>query len=168
MKKVIVFTLLMSGLLVSTSSCEWIGVTFLGKPTKAELAKKAQEEQFRKDSTDNAERAQIAELEKAQQEEVQVQLGQQGNALLKGERFHIILGCFKEPSNATRMLALLAEKGFTQAQKFNLGDFECISAASFRTSDEAYGELFRIMNEDYCPEDFWLYDTRTNPRNLGN
>ncbi len=165
MKKI--FLLLSLLLLVSMSSCEWIGTTFLGRPSKAELAKIAALEQHRKDSIAEVERAATAAVEMERQREADSLRKTQEVKSLQGERFHIVLGCFKVPSNATRMIERLQKEGFAP-QKFELNGFECISAASFKTKDAAYHEIYRIMMEDYCPEDFWLYDVKTNLHNLGN
>jgi len=150
------------------SSCEWFGTTFLGRPSKAELARiAAQAERHKRDSIAEAERAQLAALELMQQREADsLKRAEMDHVPLQGERFHVILGSFKVPENATRFFALLEREGF-HPQKFKLNGFDCISAASYRTRDAAYTELYRIMMYDYCPEDFWIYDARTNLHNLG-
>ena len=158
-----IFILLALVFLISMTGCEWIGTTFLGRPSKAELAKMvAAAEQHKIDSIAKAERAQLEVLEMAQRRSADsLALMRAATTTLQGERFHIILGSFKVPGNATRFLARLEREGFSP-QKFALNGFECISAASYRVRDDAYKELYRIMMLDYCPEDFWIYDARTN------
>ena len=168
-----VFILLLFVFLVSMTGCEWIGTTFLGRPSKAELAQMAAAaEQHRRDSIAEVERAQLAALEMMRQMAADsldhlTVVSTTADVPLQGERFHVVLGSFKVPENATRFLARLEQEGF-KPQKFQLNGFECISAVSYRTRDEAYTELYRIMSYDYCPEDFWVYDIRENLHGAGN
>ncbi len=155
MKKFL-YIVLGCSMLLSLNSCDWFNTTILGKPSKAEIAKKIRLENQRKDS-----------LARAQQEAAQLRLQEEAEAATKAQleaqqnmRYHVIVGCFKTPSNATRMMEKLTTKGFRPTSlKFKNG-FDCISAQSFDDIHAAFNAMNAFMtNSDFAPGDIWVYDT---------
>jgi hypothetical protein len=152
MKKLIYIALSFS-MLLSLSSCEWFNTAILGKPSKTEIARRIKAENARKDSIARAEQARLAEIERQKQEEVERE-----EALLN-QRYHVIFGCFKVPSNADRMVSLLESNGHTPVILHFTNGFSCVSAQSFSDIHTAFNAMNGFMRTtNYCPEDVWVYD----------
>jgi hypothetical protein len=153
MKKLICI-ILSCGMLLSLNSCEWVNTTILGKPSKVELARRMKMENARKDSIARAEQARLDEINRQKQEEVeQVKVFQ-------NQRYHIIFGCFKVPSNAERMVALLGDSGYTPVILNFTNGFSCVSVQSFSDIHAAFNAMNSFMRTiNYCPEDVWVYDS---------
>ncbi len=160
MKKILYIALPVAMMLTMTS-CDWFNSTFLGKPSKAELAKKEAVEKARQDSLDQAEMVRQMEAQQHELEQRMADETAQKEQAAQGQRYHVVVGCFKVPSNADRMLNLLNSKGYTaHLMKFKNG-FSCISAASYADVHTAYNEMYKILKADWCPEDVWVYDSNT-------
>ncbi len=155
MKKFL-FVILSLSMLLSLNSCDWFNSTILGKPSKAEIAKKIRMENARKDSLANLEQE---ALQLRQQQEAEAAAAAQLEAE-RNQRYHVLVGCFKVKSNADRMMAKLSSKGFHPiALEFRSG-FTCISAQSFSDIHVAYNAMNALMkNSDFCPGDVWVYDS---------
>jgi len=151
------YIVLAASMLLSLNSCEWFNTTILGNPSKAEIAKKAQEENARKDSLVRVEREAAAALaaERAQEQAAQ----QKQRTVESGKRFHVMVGCFKVPANAERMISTLTSQGY-HPQSFKLfNDFTCISAQAFDSMREAYNAMTELLRfSEFCPDDVWVYD----------
>ncbi len=157
MKKILYIALPVT-MLFTLSSCDWFNTTFLGKPSKAETARKEAAEKARRDSLAQIEMQQAME---AEQQALERQVLEEETARLAAEnkRYHVVVGCFRVPSNADRMLGLLQGRGY-RAKMLNFKNgFACISAASYDDIHTAFNEMHKIMKSDFAPEDIWVYDT---------
>jgi cell division protein FtsN len=153
MKK-LTYIILSCSMLLSLNSCEWFNTAILGKPSKAEIARRIKVENARKDSIARAEQARLAEIARQQQEEAE-----QAEAL-KNQRYHVIFGCFKVSSNAERMVARLASDGHTPVVLNFANGFSCVSIQSFSDIHTAFNAMNSFMRTvSYCPEDVWVYDS---------
>ncbi|MDR3350570.1 MAG: hypothetical protein LBN98_02835 [Prevotellaceae bacterium] len=161
MKKILYIALPVA-MLISLSGCDWFNTTFLGKPSKAELAKKAQREKARQDSIAEV---QLQLTQEAEQQALEQQQAEEEAARLAAEskRYHVVVGCFRVSSNADRMVGLLQSKGYNpKLMRFKNG-FACISAASFNDIHTAYNEMNSLIrSSDFAPEDTWVYDSSFN------
>jgi hypothetical protein len=153
MKKIIHIVLSIS-LLLSLNSCEWFNTTILGNPSKVEVAKKIQLENARKDSIARVEREAAALAAQQAQEEAKNK-----EEVTTNQRFHVMVGCFMDPSNAERMKTTLTNKGYKpKAFAFHNG-FTCIAAQSFDNMSDAYNLMTEMLRySDFCPDDVWVYD----------
>jgi len=150
------YIVLAVSVLLSLNSCEWVNTTILGNPSKAEIAKKAQEESARKDSLARAEREAAMAAQQQTQEEAAKVKPKETEA---GKRFHVIVGCFKVPSNAEKMINLLKSQGYQPKSFVLYNGFDCISVQSFDTLREAYNTMTQLLRySDFCPDDVWVYD----------
>jgi len=159
MKKIL-YIVLPVAMLLTMTSCDWFNSTFLGKPTKKELARKQAIEKARQDSLNRLEM--ISQME-AEQQDLNRRLAEEEarNEHGEGLRYHVVVGSFKVPSNADRMLNLLTGKGYSaKMMKFKNG-FACISAASYADVHTAYNEMYKVLKAEWCPEDVWVYDSNT-------
>jgi len=149
------YIVLAISMLLSLNSCEWVNTTILGNPSKAEIAKKHQEENARKDSLARIEREAAMAAQRQTQEETKTRKQETE----PGKRFHVIVGCFRVSSNAERMISLLISQGY-QPKSFELyNGFNCISVQSFDSLREAYNTMTELLRySDFCPDDVWVYD----------
>ncbi|MDR0296065.1 MAG: hypothetical protein LBH91_07815 [Prevotellaceae bacterium] len=154
MKK-ITYIVLISSLLLSLNSCEWVNTTILGNPSKAEIAKKQEAENARIDS--------LARIEQENQrlvaEKVEQEVAEAKQVAELNQRYHVIVGCFLMEENADRMMNNLTKRGYSpQAFDFPYG-YTCISAQSFGNLNDAYNVMAAMLREDdLWPDDIWLYD----------
>jgi len=154
MKKVacIIFV---GGMLLSLNSCEWVNTTILGNPSKAEIAKKQEAENVRKDSLARIEQEnQRLAAEKTQREEAESK-----RVTASNHRYHVIVGCFLMEENAEKMMTNLTKRGYSpRAFNFSYG-YTCISAQSFDNLNDAYNIMTIMLREDdFWPDDVWVYD----------
>ena len=153
MKKLIYITLSCS-MLLSLGSCEWFNTAILGKPSKAEIARRIKVDNARKDSLARIEQERLAEIERQRREEAERE------EALRNQRYHVVFGCFKVHSNAERMVARLESDGHTPIVLNFANGFTCVSIQSFPDIHAAYNAMKSFMlTVSYCPEDVWVYDS---------
>lgn len=76
------------------------------------------------------------------------------------EGYYLVLGCFKERSNADAMYEKLIKKGCSAKQiEMQIG-YTMVAIGGYRTFTEAYEVLFSIGEDDICPYDVWVYDSK--------
>jgi len=75
------------------------------------------------------------------------------------DRFYVIVGSFKDPSNSEKMFLFLSKNGYKPKLLEFKNGYKLVSAASFTTQAEASKEMLKIMDTDFAPEDIWVYDT---------
>jgi cell division protein FtsN len=178
MKKLL-YLLLPVTMLVTFNSCEWFNTVFLGRPSLAEMARLAKIEQLRKDSltrqfdeTTEPEQqpADVAETPVAQEPATDASVVAEISepteapaAQIDGttERYHVIVGSFKVPENAERMAQVLKSKGYTPKVLLLKNGFRCVSVSSHEQPQTAYSSVTKVLTEDFCPDDVWVYDKNT-------
>ncbi|MDR1406026.1 MAG: hypothetical protein LBI89_02330 [Prevotellaceae bacterium] len=161
MKKIL-YIVLPAAMLISLNSCDWFNTTFLGKPSKSEQARKTQRDKARQDSIASAQQQLALEAEQLAAEQ---QRAEEETARLAAEskRYHVVIGCFRVSSNASRMMNLLQSKGYSPKLVQFRNGFACISAASFDDIHTAYNEMNSLIrSSSFAPEDTWVYDTTFN------
>ena len=157
MKK-LTYLVLPLAMMFTLSSCDWFNSSILGKPSKSEQ-ELARLEQARKDSLDMA----AANLELKEQAEESVSSEAIVNVVrpLTGDRYHVIIGCFKVMENADNMMTLLEENDYTPQKVYFQNDYTCVSAASSDNVNEMYEVMSKMLQADFCPLDIWIYDMTT-------
>jgi len=157
MKKVL-YVVLSIAMLFTLNSCDWFNTTFLGKPSKAEVTKRQLLERVRQDSLAQVDQQLALEAEQAALDAQRTQEDAERLAT-DSKRYHVVVGCFRVPSNAERMLNTLQSRGYNQKAMHFKNGFTCISAASYDDIHAAYNEMNRVLRTDFAPEDVWVYDT---------
>jgi hypothetical protein len=148
-------------MLFTLSSCDWFNSTFLGKPSKKEIADR-EKEKARRDSLARVEMEnRVLEAELDALDDYQEETGRSNTDELRN-RYYIVVGCFKVRSNADRMMSLVQNNGFQPKMIRFKNGFSCVSAVSFPDVHVAYNEMYKMLRFDFAPEDIWVYDTRTN------
>jgi len=69
-------------------------------------------------------------------------------------RYHVIVGAFKVPSNADNLQKLMSSKGYS-AQILPLGSYQIVSVGSFASLKESVGQLGKFRGE--VNKDAWIY-----------
>jgi len=173
-KSFLIFLLLFA---LSLTSCDWIRY-HLGMPTSVEL--QARQEQTRQDSLLYAEylrqeREQYDLMEDALfdaalsvEDEVTPSSGQYGlygenrqdNSNTNMNRFHVIVGSFREPANAAKMVKQLADHGYKPHELQFRNGYRVVSAGSYAYHDDAEAAKRSIQTKDpaLCPYDVYIYD----------
>ena len=158
------------------NSCDWVRVR-LGMPTSQEL--QIRKEQARQDSIYQAE---YLRHEWEQQQRLEDDLfdttapaqvettpastpaytpAYTGSAApMDINRFHVVVGSFRESKNAIGMVKRLAERGYRPTELLFKNGFMVISAGSYAQLPEAITALHRMQSVDasLCPYDAYVYD----------
>lgn len=80
-------------------------------------------------------------------------------------RYHVIVGSFKDHSNAAKMAEYLKGKGYNPAVMDFRNGFRVVSAASFPQMGPAFTEMYKIADMNIIKDDIWVYDIRQKLHN---
>jgi len=80
------------------------------------------------------------------------------SVIVPQERFHIIVGSFKDSTNSKKMVDMLTKNGYRPTLIQLKNGYTLVSAASFNNQADASKEMYNIMKMDFAPEDIWVYD----------
>lgn len=130
-----------------------------GKPTSKELERMEREEAARLKK-----QYELDSVKKAQELLEQEMAEKAANNILdeNAKRFQVILGSFKVKENAEKMKSLLESKGYAPKIILFQNGFSVVSAASFDTRREAFNEVGKFLEFEFCPYDVWVYDITQN------
>jgi len=83
------------------------------------------------------------------------------NTSIGANRFHIVVGSFRIPENAVRMVRRLSERGYQPTEIVFRNGYRVISAGSYQQRSDAVMALRRMQSMDaaLCPYDAYVYDT---------
>ncbi|MEW5845373.1 MAG: hypothetical protein AB1777_03800 [Bacteroidota bacterium] len=150
MKRVILFIVLAA--FVGT------GCKYFKKDKKVDpiALQKAKEDSIAKAKAFEEEQKRIAE-EQARQEEMRKQQEYESTY-----RFHVIIGSFKVPSNATAWEEDVHKMGFTKTKILDSPNgFKLVSIGQFDTYSKAFNEIERINSERPDePLEMWVYENK--------
>ena len=168
------------------NSCDWFKAR-LGMPTSQEL--QIRKEQARQDSIYQAE---YLKQEREQQQRLEDDLfdttaptlldttptpaytstpAYTGSTTpMNMNRFHVVVGSFRESKNAAGMVRRLTERGYRPAELLFKNGFMVVSAGSYAQLPEAVTALHRIQSADasLCPYDAYVYDMMQRRHVEGN
>lgn len=148
------------------TGCNWVR-SQLGMATSEEI------EALKNEQTKMEAHMRIADsIEKARLDSTKLTLDSleikdtsQEKKLESSERFHVILGSFKEHSNSARMVEKLISKGY-KPQVFNFRNgFEAVSVCSFDKVSQAFNQMYKLLDDDFAPDDIWVYDIKQGLHN---
>lgn len=148
------------------TGCNWVR-SQLGMATSEEI------EALKNEQTKMEAQMRIADsIEKARLDSTKLTLDSleikgtsQVKKLESSERFHVILGSFKEHSNSARMVEKLISKGY-KPQVFNFKNgFEAVSVCSFDKVSQAFNQMYKLLDDDFAPDDIWVYDIKQGLHN---
>ncbi len=134
------------------SGCDWVKER-LGMATSEDIERlrieMEQKELREKQIKDSIETARLDSLKKAQESAIPY------SSLDK--QYYVIMGSFKEISNADVMKAELEKMGYSPVRIALKNGFEMVALAGFDKYGEAMAEIGKIEGNDLCPYDVWVY-----------
>ncbi|GAB1473036.1 hypothetical protein MASR2M69_04770 [Bacteroidota bacterium] len=80
-------------------------------------------------------------------------------------RYHVIVGSFKDHTNAAKMAEYLRGKGYNPSLMDFRNGFRVVSAASFPQMGPAFTEMYKIADMNIIKDDIWVYDIRQKLHN---
>lgn len=159
--------LILTTAIVLVTGCDWVR-TQLGMATSQEIEALKTEQQRVEAGLRTADSIQKARLDstKLVTDSLELEKAAQIKKLESTQRFHVILGSFKEHSNSARMVENLTKKGYKpQVFSFKNG-FEAVSVCSFDKATPAFNKMYELLdNEGIAPDDIWVYDIRQSLHN---
>jgi len=150
MKRIILFMVLAAFL---GTSCKYFKKD---KKVDPVALQKAKEDSIAKAKAFEEEQKRIAE-EQARQEEIRKQ-----QEFESTYRFHVIIGSFKVPSNATVWEDEVHKMGFNKTKILDSPNgFKLVSIGQYDTYSKAFNEIERINYERLDePMEMWVYENR--------
>ncbi|MCL2726777.1 MAG: SPOR domain-containing protein [Bacteroidales bacterium] len=78
-----------------------------------------------------------------------------------GDRFHVVVGSFRVPENAARMIRRLSDRGY-QPVELRLDGYVVVSAGSYASYPEARTAMQRMQSTDpsLCPPDPYVFELK--------
>ena len=135
------------------TGCDWLR-GHLGMATTNEIEATLYEMKKAEEVKRDADSFSLIESEKREREEEK----KRAKESVVLERYHVIVGSFKEHSNATRVVKRFEERGYTPHQFDFHNGFKVVSVAAFRYLTPAYTEIFNLLDLDLAEDDAWIYD----------
>ena len=74
-------------------------------------------------------------------------------------QFYVIVGSFKDESNASKMDGYLLKNGYKPIRLEFKNGYKVVSSGAFSNANEAYVAMRKLLELDFSPEDVWVYDT---------
>lgn len=148
-------------LAVTLSGCQFIEKTFKKNKAADTLAVwEAQQDSIRK--AEEAARIKQSEMERLEREKFIQDSLMRVKEQEERNKFHVIIGSFKVPSNATAWEDQVQAMGFTKTQVVHAHNgFDLVSIASFETYSKAFNEILRIQrSQEEEPMELWIYERR--------
>ncbi|MDD2583504.1 MAG: hypothetical protein PHE99_00995 [Bacteroidales bacterium] len=148
------------------TGCDWVR-SQLGMATSQEIEALKIEQQRVEAGLQKADSIEKARLDsiKLVADSLEMEKAIEKKKLESRERFHVILGSFKNYSNSARMVEKLTKKGY-KPQVFNFKNgFEAVSICSFDKVTPAFNEMYNLLDQGFAPDDIWVYDIKQNLHN---
>ena len=129
--------------------CDWVKGK-MGLPTSEEIARMKVELQQQQER-ETAEAARVQRLQdsiKAMEAEA---------ALHKVSGYYVVLGSFKDFRNADALVELVKGHGYAAEAIMLKSGYKMVAIGGFGTFSDAYREMEKIGEKDFCPYDMWVY-----------
>ena len=142
--------------LLTLSSCDAVR-SFFGKPTSRELSAMT-ETQVSETQIPAAE-----PIDEVQQPEAESQSEPiKSNVDELPSRFYVIVGAFKDHSNADKLSARMQKEKYEVTEIYFKDGFKAVALYPSDSYKQALDRLNTLWDIDYLPYDLWVYDTTTH------
>jgi hypothetical protein len=150
MKKLLILMLLAT---ITLSSCKWFnGLLNKEQPVDTLAIWEAKQDSINKLEMLKAKKIEEEMLAKQQAE-------QDSLKRLQENRFHVIIGSFKVPTNADGYQQSVTAMGFSNPRIVeSKNGFRMVSVAAFDTYSKAFNEIRRINMDKEEPTELWIYE----------
>lgn len=150
-------------LVLILSGCDWVR-SKLGMATSEDIAAlKAEQERIeaQRRSQDSLQRAKADSVSRAFADSVAMAKAAGIADMSKTERYHVILGSFRDYNNSQRMTEKLKKDGYNPLTIDFKNGFRLVSVSSHNNLSAAFNNMYSMMDTKYNVDgDFWVYDIR--------
>lgn len=135
---------------VILQGCDWIKGQ-LGMPTSKDIERMKLEIQ-------QQESERLAQ-EAAREQRIRDSLAAMELAVQKPavEGYYVVLGSFKVHKNAEAFGVLVDKHGYSSEKILMKNGYMMVAIGGFTSFSQAYGEMEKIGEQDFCPYDMWVY-----------
>lgn len=131
---------------------------FLPKNKKKQAEIEAAKQKAKQDSIQRAQDFEAEQLRLAEEQARQDALAKEKELEAKF-RFHVIIGSFKVPSNATNWEQEVKGMGYNSTKILHAKNgFDLVSIAAYDTYSKAFNEIERINADKEEPIELWIYE----------
>ena len=138
------------------SGCDWLRST-LGMPTSKDLGR-VQTEVRMKHLADSLNTIVKDTVSVRDSQNLKSSLPSVAPSQLTAQ-FYVIVGSFKDESNASKMDGYLLKNGYKPIRLEFKNGYKVVSSGAFSNANEAYVAMRKLLELDFSPEDVWVYDT---------
>lgn len=131
--------------------CDWVKGQ-MGMPTSEDIARMKQELQLQQEQI-----AKAAEEARMQRMQDSIKAAQAEAQLQRVSGYYVVLGSFKDHRNADALEALVRKFGYGPETIMLKNGFKMVVVGGFSTYSQAYREMEKIGEKDFCPYDMWVY-----------
>lgn len=156
MRRILIFTLLLA---FTFSGCKFFKEKF-GKDKAADTLAVWQAKQDSIKKVEMLKAKKLEEARRAKEKAIQDSL-MRVKEMEAMNRFHVIIGSFKVPSNADEYQKQVATFGFQDPKIIESPNgFRMVSVAAFDTYSKAANEILKINRSKEEPIEMWVYEAR--------
>lgn len=156
MRKVLILTLLLA---FTFSGCQFFREKF-GKDNAADTLAVWQAKQDSIKKVEMLKAKKIEEARRAKEKAIQDSL-MKVREMEARNRFHVIIGSFKVPSNADEYQKQVATYGFQDPKIVESPNgFKMVSVGAFETYSKATNEILKINRSKEEPIELWVYEAK--------
>jgi len=155
MRKLLIFTLLLA---TTFASCDFFGGSKKDKAADTLAVWQAKQDSIKKAEMERDKK--LEEARRAKEKAIQDSLNRIREMEARN-RFHVIIGSFKVPSNADDFHAQVSQWGFQNPKIIESpNNFRMVSVAAYDTYSKAANEILRIQRNQEQPMEMWVYENR--------
>ncbi|MDP3451896.1 MAG: SPOR domain-containing protein [Bacteroidales bacterium] len=160
------FLLIMMAAIMIVTSCDWVR-SQLGMATSdqiAELKREQQRVEAERRTADSIERVKQDSLSAIVADSVaaakQIADGSLSRSANLSNRYHVVVGSFKDYSNSERMVINLKKRGYEPSVIDFKNGFKVVSVSSYSNMSAAFNVMYKLLDENFGADDIWVYDVR--------
>ncbi len=140
-------------IIVALTGCDWVKGQ-LGMPTSEDIA-------MMKSELEAKQAMQQQKLEEeARMKFVEDSLAKVAALNAAVEGYHVIIGSFRDYSNADALEKVVKELGYSPKKIMFKNGYMMVSAGGYSTLKEAVAQMEKIQELKVCPSDVWVYSAR--------
>ena len=137
---------------MALAGCDWVKGS-LGMPTSEEVA--AMKEQLA--AREALEQLRLQEEARMKFVEDSLAMAEAARKGQKIEGYHVIIGAFKDYSNADALEKFVKGMGYEPVKIMLKNGYMMVSVGGYGTVEEAVARIRKIESLEVCPYDVWVY-----------
>ena len=141
-----------AAVVLALTGCDWVKGQ-LGMPTSEELAV-MKEQLAAREAMEQQRLQQEARMKFVEDSLAQVEAARKEEKI---EGYHVIIGAFKDYSNADALEKFVKEMGYQPVKIMLKNGYMMVSVGGYGTVEEAVAQIRKIESLEVCPYDVWVY-----------